>query len=663
MAEADKVVVEIEARVDQANRALTQHANTADKAMTAVERSAAKAEAAIRTTAVVVVDNTGRIANAQRNLGRQIADVGSSLASGSSPFMVLAQQAPQVADALTDMGGKAGKVAAFFSGPWGAALLAAGSVVGVLASSLLSSDDAAKQHEKSAKSLADAIRDMTAATKGAIQTSQQAEEQHYREASALAAKAEQARVTTIRMIQAAKARLETADRQSALPGDPEGGIAAGVTAGATQERQLTKLNALLKEQNAQLQTQYANVRRAAIPRLQREAAEATDQVAAATGRYDRALGKLNERMEAGRITPAQYLSELEKLNRTRDSETEAARKSERATKGDSDAKREAAKAAKEAAQAQKELEQALERVVAKFDPLRAIAAETGKTLADIDKLQMAGLITAVDAVAYKLKLANDQAKAIADAAWKAQEQRWLGVGITQEDMDGSGVRKDIDRRVEMEREANERIAADFRQKQEAQIRTLANIFEDGFRGGTKAIWGDFKAIGMRILAEMIARWLVMKSSGQSGGSIGSLFSSAAKSVLGFSTKSAGGGETGTGVGFAIGGYTGGGDRNQVAGAVHKGEYVFDAGATNRIGVGNLAAMRNGALPRSMAGAGGFAIQQTVHVDARNSVNPTGFERRLLSLSGQQAVEAASAMGRAVYKGVPSRLAEYGRDGT
>lgn len=663
MAEADKVVVEIEARVDQANRNLQRHAEIAESSMGRVEHSALKAEAAIRRAAGVKFDPmtltfkrvgeeaekvSGRIANAQRNLGRQIADVGSSLASGSSPFMVLAQQAPQVADALTDMGGKAGKVAAFFSGPWGAALLAAGSVVGVLASSLLSSDDAAKQHEKSAKSLADAIRDMTAATKGAIQTSQQAEEQHYREASALAAKAEQARVTTIRMIQAAKARLETADRQSALPGDPEGGIAAGVTAGATQERQLTKLNALLKEQNAQLQTQYANVRRAAIPRLQREAAEATDQVAAATGRYDRALGKLNERMEAGRITPAQYRSELEKLNRTRDSETEAARKSERATKGDSDAKREAAKAAKEAAQAQKELEQALERVVAKFDPLRAIAAETGKTLADIDKLQMAGLINAVDAVAYKLKLANDQAKAIADAAWKAQEQRWLGVGITQEDMDGSGVRKDIDRRVEMEREANERIAADFRQKQEAQIRTLANIFEDGFRGGTKAIWGDFKAIGMRILAEMIARWVTMKSSGQgSSGDIGSLLATAAQSVLG----------------YASGGYTGNGGRNQVAGVVHKGEYVFDAGATNRIGVGNLAAMRNGALPRSMAGAGGFAIQQTVHVDARNSVNPTGFERRLLSLSGQQAVEAASAMGRAVYKGVPSRLAEYGRDGT
>lgn len=176
MAEADKVVVEIEARVDQANRNLQRHAEIAESSMGRVEHSALKAEAAIRRAAGVKFDPmtltfkrvgeeaekvSGRIANAQRNLGRQIADVGSSLASGSSPFMVLAQQAPQVADALTDMGGKAGKVAAFFSGPWGAALLAAGSVVGVLASSLLSSDDAAKQHEKSAKSLADAIRDMT----------------------------------------------------------------------------------------------------------------------------------------------------------------------------------------------------------------------------------------------------------------------------------------------------------------------------------------------------------------------------------------------------------------------------------------------------------------------------------------------------------------------
>lgn len=47
------------------------------------------------------------------------------------------------------------------------------------------------------------------------------------------------------------------------------------------------------------------------------------------------------------------------------------------------------------------------------------------------------------------------------------------------------------------------------------------------------------------------------------------------------------------VGFAAGGFTGPGGKYQPAGVVHKGEYVFDQAATNRIGVSNLEALRNG----------------------------------------------------------------------
>lgn len=46
-------------------------------------------------------------------------------------------------------------------------------------------------------------------------------------------------------------------------------------------------------------------------------------------------------------------------------------------------------------------------------------------------------------------------------------------------------------------------------------------------------------------------------------------------------------------GFKQGGYTGNMGVNQVAGAVHGQEYVFDAQATKRIGVDNLNAMRSG----------------------------------------------------------------------
>lgn len=50
------------------------------------------------------------------------------------------------------------------------------------------------------------------------------------------------------------------------------------------------------------------------------------------------------------------------------------------------------------------------------------------------------------------------------------------------------------------------------------------------------------------------------------------------------------------IGFADGGYTGPGPRRQPAGIVHRREFVMDADATRRIGVGTLRAMQDGAMP-------------------------------------------------------------------
>ncbi|MGX1179926.1 lambda family phage tail tape measure protein [Pseudomonas sp. IAP-CY TE4608] len=49
----------------------------------------------------------------------------------------------------------------------------------------------------------------------------------------------------------------------------------------------------------------------------------------------------------------------------------------------------------------------------------------------------------------------------------------------------------------------------------------------------------------------------------------------------------------SGVGFMDGGYTGHGRKDEVAGPVHRGEYVFDAEATARIGLGTLEAISDG----------------------------------------------------------------------
>ena len=59
------------------------------------------------------------------------------------------------------------------------------------------------------------------------------------------------------------------------------------------------------------------------------------------------------------------------------------------------------------------------------------------------------------------------------------------------------------------------------------------------------------------------------------------------------------------VGFASGGYTGPGGKYQPAGIVHKGEYVFDQASTNRIGVSQLEALRNGQPLDATLGRSGF----------------------------------------------------------
>lgn len=89
---------------------------------------------------------------------------------------------------------------------------------------------------------------------------------------------------------------------------------------------------------------------------------------------------------------------------------------------------------------------------------------------------------------------------------------------------------------------------------------------------------------------------------------------------GGSSMPSGGGLAFGGSSWATGGYTGGGSPNQIAGAVHRGEYVFDAAATQRIGVPNLERMRSG-------GGGGSV---SINIDARGMTQETYpiFARRI-----------------------------------
>ncbi|RSV15686.1 hypothetical protein CA235_07490 [Sphingomonas sp. ABOLF] len=301
---ADSVVVELFAKTDGYNANINGAANTTASAMSKIEQSATRAEAQIARSA-------GAMANAQRNLGRQVADVGAQVAGGQSPFLILAQQAPQVADALADTGGRAAQVAAFFAGPWGAALLAAGSVLGVLVGKALEAGDSIeglveKLQESAAKTrlTAEAQQIFEATADGAAAAVDKLNESLGRanttQERALAldlARAKSLREVAIRALVAAEAEAQRARDESKyassntflLRAGPGGGQTQGLYAkeAADAERRLAEA----RERRAKAERSVAET---SIPVIDGIAAAASDKAAAATRRHSLALQGLRD---------------------------------------------------------------------------------------------------------------------------------------------------------------------------------------------------------------------------------------------------------------------------------------------------------------------------------------------------------------------------------
>lgn len=105
-------------------------------------------------------------------------------------------------------------------------------------------------------------------------------------------------------------------------------------------------------------------------------------------------------------------------------------------------------------------------------------------------------------------------------------------------------------------------------------------------------------------------------------------------------------------GFASGGYTGPGGKYQPAGIVHKGEYVFDQASTNRIGVSQLEALRNGKpLDATLSNPGfGTGVQNVNSDNSRKTTIHAPIEQHFHSPAGvtpdQMAISMAQTQKRA-----------------
>ncbi len=124
--------------------------------------------------------------------------------------------------------------------------------------------------------------------------------------------------------------------------------------------------------------------------------------------------------------------------------------------------------------------------------------------------------------------------------------------------------------------------------QQAAVGGLRNV-EDALADivtGASSVQDAFKNMANAIIADLARIAIRQAITGPIAGALGG--------VLGGGGAAAGGGFTG-GLGglYADGGYTGPGGKNDPAGVVHKGEYVFDQKSVNRLGLRNLAKLHRG----------------------------------------------------------------------
>ncbi|MDD8309252.1 phage tail tape measure protein, partial [Escherichia coli] len=121
------------------------------------------------------------------------------------------------------------------------------------------------------------------------------------------------------------------------------------------------------------------------------------------------------------------------------------------------------------------------------------------------------------------------------------------------------------------------------------------------------------------------------------------------------------GSIGSAIGFAGGGFTGTGSKYELAGIVHRGEFVFTKEATSRIGVGNLYRLMRGyaeggyvggaGSPAQMRRAEGINFNQNNHVVIQND-----------GINGQAGPQMLKAVYDMARKGAQDELRLQLRDG-
>lgn len=288
--EAANAVRELRASVDPAFAAQERYNETMRRATALLmqNRLAQGEFSAIQKQAAAQMDvNTrsmGRMNTVYVQMGYQAQDVTASLASGINPLVILAQQGGQTASALAMMGGTVGKVAAFFAGPWGAAIIGVTMLLGMYIQKNKESEKATKDatnaedlRRMKLNDLTDALRDYNKGQREAnLNTSAQ------REAKVQGA-VNQINRATGEVVHLQKELAKAKRAQDALLQDTSGENGAALIIAANKVKDLE--NQIRKAQGA-VATAQSSLNQARIGQLTASAGAAADEREAIRLRYE-----------------------------------------------------------------------------------------------------------------------------------------------------------------------------------------------------------------------------------------------------------------------------------------------------------------------------------------------------------------------------------------
>lgn len=154
---AESVIVEIQARMEGFTPAITQGTRTFTTAMTDVERSASRAEGAIRQSSTKIVESHQRMSSSGMILQHVVRASADQFAAGAPLATIFAQHVASIGEAAALSGSSMGRFGAFMAGPWGLVVSGGVAVLTALFTAHRNAAEEAHKHESFEQTLIRAL--------------------------------------------------------------------------------------------------------------------------------------------------------------------------------------------------------------------------------------------------------------------------------------------------------------------------------------------------------------------------------------------------------------------------------------------------------------------------------------------------------------------------